>query len=309
MTRSSVPDARLASVSVDLDPTRCYGAIHGMGTTGTTPADDPVYLHAIPRVRALLDAHAVRATFFVVARDLEDPAYARTIRALADEGHEIASHSLDHRYDLVRLDRRRMVEQVEGAAVAIAAAIGRRPAGFRAPGYTVTDELFEVLAGSGARYDASVLPCPLYWTAKLATLAWMRLGGRTSASIVGSPAVLAAPVEPYRVGRPYTRPGDGLLEIPVGVTAGARLPFLGTALVLAGPRGARALTRGMRARRFASLELHGIDLCDAAADGLGALSGRQLDLRIGVDRKRAALDATLSQLAQDGRRFVRLDEV
>jgi hypothetical protein len=304
-----VPDARLANVSVDLDPMRCYGAMHGLDDTVAPPADDPIYVRAIPRLRALFDARAVRATFFVVARDLEDSSYAGIVRALADDGHEIASHSLDHPYDLVRLGRRRMVDQIEGAAVAIEGAIGRRPAGFRAPGYTVTDELFELLALSGARYDASVFPCPAYWAAKAAALAWMRLAGRTSASIVGSPAVLGAPVEPYRVGRPYTRPGDGLLEIPVGVTAGARLPFLGTALVLAGPRGARALARGMRRRGFASLELHGIDLCDAATDGLGALASRQLDLRVGLARKRSALDAALGQLAEDGRRFVRLDEL
>ncbi len=302
--------AQLANVSIDLDPVRCYGAIHGLAAgAGPSAADDPIYQSAIPRLRALLDARSIRATFFVVARDLAAASYSRTIAALAADGHEIASHSLDHPYDLVRLGHSAMVEQVEGAAAAIEGAIGHRPAGFRAPGYTVTDELFEVLAASGVRYDASVFPCPAYWAAKAAALGLMRLVARKSASIVGSPAVLAAPVEPYRVGRPYTRPGAGLFEIPVGVTVGARLPFFGTALVLAGPRGARALATGMRRRGFASLELHGIDLCDAAADGLSALVGKQLDLRVGLDRKRASLDAALDQLAADGRRFVRLDEV
>jgi hypothetical protein len=299
-----------ANVSVDLDPVRCYGAIHGTaGEASPPPADDPIYRHAIPRFRALFDAKRIRATFFVVARDLVDPGYARTIRALAEDGHEIANHSLDHPYDLVRLGPAAMTAQVEGGARAIEQALGRRPAGFRAPGYTVTDELFEVLAACGVRYDASVFPCPAYFAAKVGALALLSAAGRRSASILGSPAVLTAPVEPYRVGRPYTTRGSGLLEIPIGVTAGARLPFLGTALVLAGPRGARAIAAGMRARRFASLELHGIDLSDARADGLGALARRQMDLRVGLARKTAALEAAIDRLAADGRRFLRLDEL
>lgn len=300
----------LANVSVDLDPVRCYQAIHALGgTPAPAPADDPVYTRALPRFRALFDDLGVRATFFVVARDLDDPSFAASIRALAEEGHEIASHSLDHPYDLVRLGRAAMAEQLEGAARSIERVVGARPAGFRAPGYTVTDTLFEVLAPTGARYDASVFPCPSYWAAKAATLAAMRLAGKPSASILDSPSVLGAPVEPYRIGRPYTSRGDGMLEIPIGVTAFGRLPFLGTALVLAGPTGARALTAAMRPRRFASLELHGIDLCDAADDGLGALGVRQLDLRVGLPRKRASLSAALERLTADGRRFVRLDEV
>lgn len=300
----------LANVSVDLDPLRCYGAIHALaGAPSPGPADDPVYARALPRFRALFDALGVRATFFVVARDLEDGTFARAVRALAADGHEIASHSLDHRYDLVRLSHAEMHEQVEGAARALEAVLGGRPAGFRAPDYTVSDALLALVASSGARYDASVFPCPAYWAAKAAVLGAMRLAGRPSASILDSPAVLAAPVDPYRIGLPYTRPGQGLLEIPIGVTARARLPFLGAALVLAGPRGARRLARGMRARRFASLELHGVELCDASADGLGALARRQLDLRVGLARKKAALEAALRQLAEDGRRFVRLDEV
>jgi peptidoglycan-N-acetylglucosamine deacetylase len=209
----------------------------------------------------------------------------------------------------VRLPPREMAEQVDRAAAVLEGAVGARPRGFRAPGYTVSDALLAVVARSGARYDASVLPCPAYFAAKTFVLGAMRLAGRPSASILGSARVLSAPVEPYRIGVPYTRGGSGLLEIPVGVTPGARLPFLGTLLVLVGPRGARWLARAMRPRALASLELHGIDLCDAAADGLSALADRQPDLRVGLERKRASLQAALQQLGTDGRRFVRLEEV
>jgi hypothetical protein len=57
------------------------------------------------------------------------------------------------------------------ASDALAALTGRRPVGFRAPGYTITDGLFDVLAAEGFAYDSSVFPCPAYFAAKTAAIA------------------------------------------------------------------------------------------------------------------------------------------
>ena len=58
-----------------------------------------------------------------------------------------------------------------------------------------------------------------------------------------------------------------------------------------------------------NLELHGIDLADAALDGYSpALIARQPDLRVSLARKRAALDATLSQARAAGATFTTLAE-
>ena len=45
----------------------------------------------------------VRATFFVIARDLRDGRLLELLKQAIGEGHEIANHSLDHHYDLIRL--------------------------------------------------------------------------------------------------------------------------------------------------------------------------------------------------------------
>ena len=71
---------------------------------------------------------------------------------------------------------------------AIAEAAGAAPLGFRAPGYTINDALFEVLAELGMRYDSSVFPCPAYYAAKVAAISGYRLLGRRSHSIDRSPA-------------------------------------------------------------------------------------------------------------------------
>src|SRR5262249_41459646 len=145
------------------------------------------------------------------------------------------------RYDLVRLGEAEITRQIEEGARVIERAVGERPVGFRAPGYTITDEVFRILTKLGVRYDSSVFPCPAYWAAKTAAIGWIAIRGRASRSIVDTPFVLTAPTRPYRVGDPYWREGHGVTELPIQVTPGLRFPFIGTSLTLWGPKVSRTL--------------------------------------------------------------------
>jgi hypothetical protein len=299
---------RLCAVSVDLDEVPCYTAIHGL----PSPRDDrahAIYRRALPRFAELFADLGVPATFFAVGRDLADRPSQRALRKLAEVGHEIGSHSQSHFYDLIRRPRAVIEREVVDASDAIEDAVGARPVGFRAPGYTVTDELLDVLAAEGLLYDSSVFPCPSYYGLKAAAISAIALRGRKSRSIVGDPRVLLAPADPYELGRPYHRRGArGLVELPVGVTRDetGRLPYIGTSVVMAGERGARALTELVVGRPLVNLELHGIDLADADEDGLGFLRPHQPDLRKTRRQKEAALRAALGRLREAGYRFVPL---
>ncbi|MBX3231596.1 MAG: polysaccharide deacetylase family protein [Labilithrix sp.] len=296
---------RLASVSVDLDEIHHYFEIHGVTPRGG--AGTLVYDVAIDRLRGLADAGGFPLTLFAIGRDLERSASRDRLRAAALDGHEIANHSLDHRYDLVRLGKEEIRRQVVHGAAAIEAACGKRPVGFRAPGYTVSDEVFEVLAEEDVAYDASVFPCPAYWTAKTAAIGLIALRGRRSRSIVDTPNVLRAPTRPYRTGTPYWRRGGGVLEIPVQVTRGLRLPFIGTSVTLAGPTRARWLAKMCVGEPLVNLELHGIDVLDAA-DGLEELLPHQPDVRVAQARKVDAILAACAELAAAGYTFVTMRE-
>ena len=299
---------KLAALSVDLDEIDNYAAIHGIaGKLGINHT--AIYDKAIARLSALFAREGVPATFFAIGRDLVDrPENGAKLRALSDAGHEIGNHSLSHFYDLTRRDELTQHREVRGGADAIEAAVGVRPVGFRAPGYTITDRLFEVLVREGVRYDSSVFPCPPYYFAKAAALALIRLRGRRSRSILDDPRVLTAPADPYRIGTPYTKRGEGLCELPIGVTGdfSGRLPYIGTNVVLAGRLGARLLTNLVAGRDFVNLELHGIDLADAHEDGLEALAPHQPDLRRKVADKQAALTSAIQTLKKRGYRFVTL---
>ena len=300
---------RLCAVSVDLDEIDCYASIHGLPAPDESCAH-AVYASAVPRFESLFDALGLRATFFAIGRDLDGGVASAAVARLYSERHELGNHTQNHRYDLTRLPAEEIRRELEQGMDSIERATGTRPVGFRAPGYLINDSVFDALSLLGARYDSSVFPCPAYYGAKSAALAAIALRRRSSHSIMGDPRVLLAPADPYRVGKPYYRRGEGLIELPIGVTRGtsARLPYIGTSVVVGGEATARWLTQRMVGRPLVNLELHGMDLCDAEEDGLQWLRPHQPDLRQVLDDKRRALEAAIWTLRGAGYAFVTLAE-
>ncbi|HEY3595361.1 MAG TPA: polysaccharide deacetylase family protein [Polyangiaceae bacterium] len=304
MAEDGAKPTRLCAVSVDLDEIPFYRQIHGLSADGEA-SDHAVFDLALPRLGELADALAMPLTLFVIGETLDRPQNGEKLRAMAEAGHELGNHTLGHRYDLTRLDRAAMQAEIEGAQSAIEKATGVRPVGFRAPGYTVTDDLLGLL--QGFLYDSSVFPCPAYWGLKAAAMSMIRLRGRRSRSVLDTPKVLTAPRRPYRIGTPYWKKGEGALELPIQVTPGLRLPFIGTSLTMAGPRGAKAMARSLVGEPLVNLELHGVDVLDEN-DGLKALAEHQRDLKVPLAKKLDTLTAVVDTLREAGYTFVRLDQ-
>ncbi len=282
---------RRAAINVDIDALHLYYRIHGLPAPA---AGDAVWTRGVPRFAELFAELGVQATFFVVARDLEDDRTARDMaESLARAGHELASHSFSHPYDLVRLHDRALAAEIDQASEVLAAVRGRPVAGFRAPGYTITPRVLTALADRGYRYDSSLFPCPPYYLAKLGVLAWMALRGRRSESIVGPPQVMWADRLPHR--RPEG--GGQLMAYPVTVLPGTRFPVIGTSLLALGARGWDLLRGQVLRLPFINLELHGIDLCDLVLDGIDPALRRQPDLRVPLGRKLPLLRRIFREIA------------
>jgi peptidoglycan-N-acetylglucosamine deacetylase len=295
---------RLCALSVDLDPLNAYYAIHGLG-------DPPLQLRytilrkALPRFEELFDEAGVRATLFVVGREVEGYEPAReTLRRMAVAGHELANHTYSHHYDLGRLPEQVIEAEIRKAHRVIVESAGAEhaPTGFRSPGYGIGAKVLRVISERGYTYDSSMLPSPAYYLAKLAVFATMAARGRRSASIIADPRELACPGEPYRLDprRPYRRGAGPVLELPVATIPWLRIPAIGTLLAVSPERVRTFILAAMRGRSFFNLELHGIDLSDAVADSIPTeLAGRQPDVRVPFTEKRAIFLKTIAELKEE----------
>lgn len=302
----------IASVSVDLDAIACYWRIHALPGEPPELSRRAILRRCLPRFGELFARAGIKATFFVVGCDLkDDPEGAAHLAALAADGHELANHSYTHPYDLVRRPRAAIAEEIDSAHYAIAACAGSAPTGFRAPGYALSGEVIDLLCERAYRYDSSAFPSIAYYAAKAAVMAGMCVLNRPSGSYLGSPGVLRAPATPYHpaAGAPYRRGDLPLLEIPMAVTPLLGLPVIGTSVVTFPEWLRQWAVAAVLERQFFNLELHGIDLADAEADGFPtALIARQPDLRRPLAAKRRALEATLAQARARGATFQTLSQ-
>jgi peptidoglycan-N-acetylglucosamine deacetylase len=288
-------------ISIDLDEARCYCDIHGLEAPALRESR-AIYEQALPRALRFCEELGVSATWFAVGRDLEaSPRGGELLREACRRGDEVANHTYNHRYDLIALPDAELEAEVVRGAEAIRDSVGTAPRGFRAPGYNVTAALIAKLTALGYAYDSSVFPCPASLAAKALAIAGKSLAGRRSASLAGDPRMAMAPTGPYRLGTsgPWSE-GKGIAELPIAVVTRARLPFIGTSIAMAGPRGAVLLAKQAEGLAFVNLELHGADFADADADGLGDLKAHQPDLRIPLAKRLAALERAAKTLLDTG---------
>ena len=106
------------------------------------------------KILDLLDSfdHTPKATFFIlgwVARKVPE-----LVRAVAEKGHEVASHGYHH--DLVdTLDRRRFLEDLRYSKHLLEDISGRAVNGYRAPNFSISQDTIHLVKEAGYRYDSS----------------------------------------------------------------------------------------------------------------------------------------------------------
>ena len=65
----------------------------------------------MPRFLELLDRHDLKATFFVIGRDIADN--EEVLAGLARSGHELANHTMNHPKQLVHLDVETIAREID----------------------------------------------------------------------------------------------------------------------------------------------------------------------------------------------------
>jgi hypothetical protein len=297
----------LGALTIDLDALEHYHRIHSLPEP-PPGGPDPTHGAALERFGELCERLGLRGTAFAIGQRLSDPAAAAAVARLSRAGHEIGNHSYSHDYALIRRPAAEVADEVRRGADAVERVTGRRPRGFRAPGYALSAALLSALVDEGCRYDSSAFPAAPYWLAKAAVMGLLAAAGRPSAAILDRLRALAAPRRPYHPSseEPYARGDLPLLELPIA-TGLLGFPLTGTFAATLPPAMLRALSGPARARPLLVLELHALDLLDATdlPAASRALAGRQRDLAVPAGAKAARLEAFARGL---GREWVTLED-
>jgi peptidoglycan/xylan/chitin deacetylase (PgdA/CDA1 family) len=107
----------------------------------------------VPRILDFLDAHALKATFFVPGHTVDS--FPRETEAILERGHEVAHHSYAHvdpsgqAPDEERADMERAWKTLER--------IGVTPLGFRSPSADLSPVTLELVEELGFLYDSSLM--------------------------------------------------------------------------------------------------------------------------------------------------------
>jgi peptidoglycan-N-acetylglucosamine deacetylase len=213
----------ILSLSLDLDNQWSY-----MKTHGDAGWDEfPTYLELFSEI--LLDrlaSHGLKITIFVVGQDAALRKNHRALRALAEAGHEIGNHSFHHEPWLHRYPRERVASEIAEAEHYILSATGKRPRGFRGPGYSLSEATLRALATRGYLYDASTFPTLIGPLAR--TYYFWHSRGFTREEQEDRKELFGTLREGLRPLRPYCwalESGSSLLEIPVSTIPVFRLPM------------------------------------------------------------------------------------
>jgi hypothetical protein len=292
-----VSEGALFSVSVDLDGLGCYAAIHGLAPESLSERSHRAVPEvALQRLCESFERQSIHATFFAIGNELSIPGAAASIARAAQSGHEIASHSFAHDYALSRQTQSEIERDLAQAEAAIEAAVGRKPRGFRAPGYTLSPALLAALRARGYAYDSSLLPSPPYYLAKAIAIGLHALSRKPSQSILGGVGQLFASRSAHL--------RAGVRELPVSTLPFSRVPVIGTVVVgVAEPLAqwlslrsfARSRGDALHTKHF-NLELHGIDALDDSDADSSSLARLQPGLRVPAAVKLKRLEALLGRL-------------
>ncbi len=216
----------LASLSLDLDNVWSYMKTHG----DEGWQDFPTYLDPLANVLLpRLARHGLQITVFVVGQDAALAKNEGALRRIAEAGHSLGNHSFSHEPWFHVYAPEKVEQEIRLAEEHIERVTGKRPRGYRGPGFSLTPETLRVLLGRGYLFDASTFPTFLgpvaraYYFFKSKNLSKADQEQRNQ--LFGSAKEGLRGIHPYLWQVGGSPAGDRLLEIPVTTMPVMRVPI------------------------------------------------------------------------------------
>jgi peptidoglycan-N-acetylglucosamine deacetylase len=200
---------------------------------GCRPPDGYTYAElqmGLENFALFLDDYGIKATLFMVGNDFKPEKNHSVIQTMSAQGHEIANHTMTHAQGFRLLSSEEKEAEIAGMEEICERVVGKKPVGFRSPGWNMGDDAIEILKRRGYTYDSSIHPMIL--TPLMKFLHWRSMSGYDTAmrTTLGHLYYMFAPRKPYHSGSSRLgRPGKGgILEFPLTVLPLVRLPFWAT---------------------------------------------------------------------------------
>ena len=286
---------KVGTIQVDLDGLWTNLKYYGHETE-INP--DPVFESSIPRFLDLFAKYNVKATFFLIGRDCEVPEKVALVKRIVEEGHEIANHTYSHIFGFRNLSMEKKIEEIKKCEEIISKVIGKKPVGFKAPGYDVDVETTRILARENYLYDSSVIPTFVYpLIMKLNRIisggAKRTHGPKWSWGMAPNKMYQPSAKSEWRKGKKGSK--LPIIELPCSVMPLLRLPFHATFATKFGlPYFKLSYNLLKETNNTLNYEFHATDLCDNIKDKrmphLNAIS---------LERKMAVCEGILKLITKD----------
>lgn len=211
-----------ASVSLDLDNQWSYMKIHG--DSGWEKY--PTYLDTfVPYVLESLDKLKLKITFFIVGKDADDERNLNVLKQIPVHGHEIANHSYNHESWFHLYSKEKILEELESTERSLEKITDQKINGFRGPGFSWSNDLFEILKSKNYLYDASTLPT---YIGPLARLYYFQTANLSKDEKEERAELFGSFSDGFKKNKSYKwnlSNGQKLLEIPVTTIPIIKTPF------------------------------------------------------------------------------------
>ena len=212
----------VASLSLDLDNKWAYLRAAGRNDWMDRPGYLPL---AVDRIVDVLGELQLPLTVFLVGRDLVESADCEAICSFDRLPRwEPANHSLNHLPWMHTMDPAEVADEIELTGQRIVDVVGRRPLGFRGPGFSCPEEVLRVLVANDYSYDASVFPTSI---APIARAVFMLKAGLNGPQRQRAKKLYGGFRSMRQPNRPFVRRVDRatIWEIPVSVMPLTRTPI------------------------------------------------------------------------------------
>lgn len=140
------------ALGVDFETIKQTPAYRGLKKTPDLPSN---MLDVTDRLLSLFNRYDISVTFFIVAELTNQ--HPDLIRRIADEGHEIASHTVSH-ISLSDCSAQTRKQEIQNSKVTLESTIGQDVMGLRAPTCRISRAAYRDLINAGYRYSSSVMP-------------------------------------------------------------------------------------------------------------------------------------------------------